>query len=198
MAQDETKQAESRSSFRVVYDWVDSIVLALVVVALLFVFVFRMVGIRGNSMKNTYFDGDRVIISNLFYEPKCGDVVVISRNASNEAADENEGNVPIIKRIIATSGQTVDINFETHEVSVDGNLLKEDYILEPTALSYDVQFPVVVPDGHVFVLGDNRNDSLDSRSTLIGDEGMVDTRYILGRAVFRVMSPGGGKLGKVE
>ncbi|MFQ8599740.1 MAG: signal peptidase I [Oscillospiraceae bacterium] len=158
-----------------VYEWVESLVYSLVVVVLLFTFVFRIVGVDGNSMLPTLHNEDRVILTNLFYEPKQGDIVVVTQ--------PNERNEPIIKRIIATGGQEVNIDFQKHEVYVDGELLQEDYILAPTRLSYDVKFPVTVPEGKVFVMGDNRNDSWDSRSTGVG---FIDERYILGEAVFRV------------
>ena len=158
-----------------VYEWVESLVYSLVVVVLLFTFVFRIVGVDGNSMLPTLHNEDRVILTNLFYEPKRGDIVVVTQ--------PNERNEPIIKRIIATGGQEVNIDFQKHEVYVDGELLQEDYILAPTALPYDVKFPVTVPEGKVFVMGDNRNDSWDSRASGVG---FIDERYILGEAVFRV------------
>ena len=93
-----------------------------------------------------------------------------------------ERNIPIIKRVIAVGGDTVDINFNTHEVFVNGNRLDEPYIAQPTALHYDVEFPLTVDEGKLFVMGDNRNDSLDSRSSAIG---LVDERYVLGKALLR-------------
>ena len=121
----------------------------------------------------------------MFYTPKNGDIVVISRNIDNSV--DEESSAPIIKRIIATEGQTVDIDFEQGIVFVDGVALDEPYTRTPTNLKYDIEFPVLVDDGCVFVLGDNRNDSRDSRSSLIGNNGMIDTRYILGKAVFRIL-----------
>ena len=100
------------------FEWTDVIITAIIAVVIIFTFVFKVVTIDGNSMKNTLFNGDKVIITNMFYEPKRGDIVVISRNIDNSL--DNNGNEPIIKRIIATEGQTVDINFETGVVYVDG------------------------------------------------------------------------------
>ena len=183
----ETPEAQKNSSFlREVYDWMDSIVVSAIVVVLIFTFLFRIVGIKGESMENTLFEGDKVIITDLFYKPHAGDIVVISRNLTNQAENETEDNEPIIKRVIATEGQTVDIDFQEGIVYVDGQSVYEEYVKEPTYEKKDIDFPVIVKPGCVFVLGDNRNHSLDSRSSEIGENGMIDERYILGRAVLRV------------
>ena len=168
-----------------VFEWLEIIITAIIAVVIIFTFIFKVVTIEGGSMKETIHNGEKVIISNMFYTPKNGDIVVISRNIDNSV--DTESSAPIIKRIIATEGQTVDIDFEQGIVFVDGVALDEPYTRTPTNLKYDIEFPVLVDDGCVFVLGDNRNDSRDSRSSLIGDNGMIDTRYILGKAVFRIL-----------
>lgn len=175
-------------------EWLDIIVPVLVTVIIIFSFVFRLSTIDGDSMRNTLIGqnkykgtvGDRVIITNLWYEPKNSDIVVISRNAQNTVGAQESSEMPIIKRVIAVGGQTVNIDFQEGIVYVDGVALKEDYISSPTTNSYDVEFPVYVPEGYIFVLGDNRADSLDSRSSRIGENGLIDTRYVLGHAIFRV------------
>ena len=168
------------------FEWLDVVVASIVVVVIIFTFVFRIVAIDGDSMNNTLIDGERVVITNMFYEPKRGDIVVISRNTEN-TLDVSHYDEPIIKRIIAIEGDTVDIDFDNGIVYVNGEALKEDYIKEPTTRKGDVQFPLVVKENCVFVLGDNRNESLDSRSTDIGDNGLIDEKYILGHAVLRVL-----------
>ena len=180
------KSDDKNGAFSTVLEGLDVIVSAMIAVIILFAFVFRVPTIDGNSMNNTLFDGERVIISDLFYQPKYGDVVVISRNYTNDTDNIERYSMPIIKRVIATEGQTVDIDFENGIVYVDGKALTENYTKTPTNLSYDVKFPVTVPENCVFVMGDNRNDSLDSRSSQIGKGGMIDKRYILGKAFLRV------------
>ncbi|HEX3026709.1 MAG TPA: signal peptidase I [Clostridia bacterium] len=159
-----------------VFEWMEAIVFSLSFVVLLFTFVFRIVGVDGTSMLNTLQNGDRVVISDINYTPKRGDIIVLSTKAVEK---------PIIKRVIATEGQRIDIDYVTHTVTVDGKALSEPYIAEPTVFQGQnpVSLPATVPKGHVFVMGDNRNYSLDSRSSSIG---MIDDRYILGRAVFRI------------
>lgn len=180
-----------------VFDWLDVLVHAIVAVVICFSFFFRIATIDGPSMRDTLQDGEKVIITNLFYEPKVGDIVVISRNKENSVfTEKTNDNTPIIKRIIATEGQEVNINFVTGIVSVDGVQLDEPYTLTPTNRSFDVKFPLIVDEGCVFVLGDNRNDSKDSRSSEIGNDGMVDTRYILGHAIYRVFPF--DKIGKID
>ncbi len=169
---------------RDIFEWLEVIATAMVAVVVVFTLVFKVVTIDGGSMRETLHDDDKVVISNLFYTPKQGDIVVISRNIDNSY--ENESQAPIIKRVIATEGQIVDIDFRSGIVYVDGVALDEPYTRTPTNLAYDITFPVMVDDGCVFVLGDNRNDSHDSRSSYIGNNGMIDTRYILGKAILKV------------
>jgi signal peptidase I len=174
------EEAALPASHMGIYDWLQCIVSAVVIGILLFVFIGRINGIEGPSMMQTLQNGDRVILSNLFFTPKYGDVVFIKTDAYGET--------PLVKRVIATAGQTVDINFETGIVSVDGKALTETYTNTPTNLREDFSGPVIVPPGCIFVMGDNRNDSTDSRSSNVG---FVDTRVILGKVWF-VLIPGAG------
>ncbi len=194
----EIQENKNETAKLFVFDWLEILVHAIIAVVICFSFLFRIATIDGPSMENTLIDGERVVITNLFYEPKVGDIVVISRNKENSIFTANDNNTPIIKRIIAMEGQTVDIDFEKGVVYVDGVELKESYTKTPTNLKYSdgIEFPVTVDEGCVFVLGDNRNESLDSRSARIGEYGMIDTRYILGHAVYRIFPF--AKLGKID
>lgn len=178
------------------FDWIEVLVHAILAVILCFSFLFRIATIDGPSMRDTLQHGERVVISNLFYEPEVGDIVVISRNKENSVYTMDGSNTPIIKRIIAMEGQTVDIDFEEGIVYVDGIALDEPYTRTPTNLKSDIEFPVTVDEGCVFVLGDNRNESMDSRDSRIGEYGMIDTRYILGHAVYRIFPF--NKIGKID
>ncbi len=163
---------------RIVIDFRDLIyVLAAFMVC--YILLFRVVVVIGPSMYDTLLDGDRlVLMSNSIYRnPKHGDIVVISQN------DFDDGEC-IIKRIIATEGQTVDINFQQGVVYVDGIALQEDYAQTPTNMWEGMEFPLVVPEDCYFVMGDNRNASKDSRNPQIG---FVDRREILGKAIFLVV-----------
>ena len=150
-------------------------------VLLVFSLLFRVVIVSGPSMKNTLIDGDWLLLMGnvLYREPKQGDIVV----ACKETYDNG---TPIIKRVIATEGQVVDIDFENGIVYVDNVELYEPYILSKTTLFEGVKFPLTVDEGCIFVLGDNRGESKDSRST---DIGLIDCREILGKAIF-VLFPG--------
>lgn len=180
-----------KSKFTELFDWFDTVVIALISVVIIFSLFFRLATIVGPSMQNTLYSGERVIITNFLYKPQYGDVVVISRNMNNSVEGVITDREPIIKRVIATEGQYVDIDFEEGKVYVGADLsnmveLDEPYANGPTILKYDIEFPVYVKEGHIFVLGDNRNNSTDSRSSSIGDLGLVDERYVLGKAVYRV------------
>ncbi len=172
------KTEESASRLEL-YDWLQCIVSAILCGILIFVFIGRVIGVDGSSMRNTLSHRDTVIMSNLFYTPKYGDIVVFK----DDGFDPGK---PLVKRVIATEGQTIDIDFNTGDVLINGRVIVEDYIREPTAERIDFADPVTVPKGCVFVMGDNRNESTDSRSNLIG---MVDTRQILGK-VLVVLIPG--------
>ena len=153
-----------------VYDFVSVLVSAVVAIAIIFMFVFRVVGVVGTSMVPTLQDGDWLFITAGDSKPQYGQVIIITQ--------PNWFDEPIVKRIIATENQTVDINFEKGEVYVDGVQLNEPYINNLTLNQEDgVTFPLTVPEGHVFVMGDNRQGSTDSRSEKIG---FIDENYILG------------------
>ncbi|MFV0497756.1 MAG: signal peptidase I [Candidatus Fimivivens sp.] len=161
--------------FKELYEWVESAVFAVVCVVLLFTFIARTSVVSGESMIETLHDGDMLIISRLGLSAEPGDIVV--------ATKPYYANEPIVKRVIATGGQRVDIDFTEGIVYVNGEALDERYTNTPTNRQYDMDFPLTVPEGYLFLMGDNRNGSLDSRST---DIGLVDERYVLGKAYFRV------------
>lgn len=194
LADEEEPTPEKRSIAHEILEWLEILVSAVIAVVIIFSLIFRIATIDGDSMKNTLHGGnaftgevaDKVIITDFAYTPAQGDIVVISRNIENSIEAQERSDSPIIKRVIAVGGQTVDIDFESGIVYVDGNRLEEDYISTPTKNRGDVEFPLYVPEGYIFVLGDNRAESLDSRYSQIGENGLVDTRYVLGHAVFRI------------
>lgn len=163
------------------YDWVQCFISALVAGILIFLFVFRVITVDGSSMNNTLVNGDKIIITSLFYTPKNGDIVVL------KAPDFSDS--PLVKRVIATEGQTVNIDFDAGIVYVDGKALEEPYIAQPTYDREDFTGEVTVPEGCIFVMGDNRNASTDSRTDEIG---MIDTREVFGK-VQLIIIPGTGQ-----
>ena len=157
------------------YEWLHSLIFAFSVVMILLTFVFRLVDVDGQSMMDTLFNEDRVFVTNLCYTPECGDVVVISHGQNL--------NKPIIKRVIATEGQSLSIDFNTGDVVVDGAVLDEPYIKDLTVKQGDAEIPEVIPEGMVFVMGDNRNHSTDSRFTAVG---LINEDDIVGKAQYIV------------
>ena len=163
-----------------IYDWARSLITAVVGVVLLFTFLARLIGVSGPSMQNTLYTGDRILVLNsMFCDFQPGDVVVV--NAYNAQLDDT-----LVKRIIAVGGQTVDIDFVTGTVYVDGEPLDEPYIKEPTYTTDGTTFPLTLAEDEVFIMGDNRNHSTDSRSIQLGP---VKKGYIQGKAVF-LLFPG--------
>ena len=173
--------AKEEKSGREAYEWVQALVCSVLAVVVLFTFVIRLIGVDGHSMVPTLQDGDRLLVTTslLSGEYRYGDIVIIQKGTF---ADGD----PIVKRVIATEGQTVDIDFANGIVYVDGEALDEPYINEPTYTDEGTEFPLTVPEGSIFVMGDNRNRSDDSRNAELGT---VDTRYVIGRAVF-LLFPG--------
>ncbi len=169
---DAPKKKKAPKSKLTIFEVFESGIAALVVVTVLFLFCFRVFTVDGSSMKPTLQPDDKVVVSNFGYKPQQGDIIVIS-----DAGNLNE---PIIKRVIAVGGDVVDINFTTGIVTVNGK--EEHYADDLTTQAKDVAFPLTVPEGTVFVLGDNRAYSLDSRSTKVG---FVDEKDIVGKVAFR-------------
>ena len=160
------------------YEWIHCIVVSVIVCVLLFVLVARVIDVRGRSMNPTLYEGDKIVITRLAGGYEQGDIVVLK---AEDFKDE-----PLVKRVIAVAGQTIDIDFAEGIVYVDGQPLDEPYTFERTYERYNFESyekPVTVPEGCIFVMGDNRNNSSDSRVASIG---FVDTRDVMGKAVFRL------------
>lgn len=173
----EIKQAKVPSRVSRSYEIMGSLVPTFVVVFIVLAFVFRIATVNGKSMVPTLSSGDSLVISNAKATYNRGDIVVISQS--------HKGECNLIKRIVAVGGDTVDIDYKAGTVIVNGKKLKEPYTNSPSTLILNdyMKFPVTVPKGYVFVMGDNRNNSLDSRSKSIG---FIDERYIYGKACFRL------------
>ena len=178
------KQEQKQDAEPSLLEYLHDVVYILALILVVFTFCMRVVIVSGSSMFSTLVDGDYLLLINrpLCGELERGDIVVASM-------DRFKGGEPIVKRVIATEGQTVDIDCRAGIVYVDGAALEEDYIYTPTHLSEGMEFPLVVEEGCLFLMGDNRGDSRDSRAPEIG---LVDEREILGRAVF-LMLPGTGR-----
>ena len=166
--QEQTKPVRGQN----LLEWYEALISAALVLVLIFSFFFRIIQVDGRSMVPTLANGDKLIVWGAGYQPRRGDVVIVDSYTTYGK--------PLVKRVIAKGGDTVSIDYATGTVAVNGEVLQEDYIAEPTYLGYDVQFPYTVPEGTVFVMGDNRNQSLDSRSTYVG---CIDERDILGKVL---------------
>ena len=176
----EKKKPEGRFSSEL-FSWGESLMAVLIFFVVVFTFFVRLIGVDGMSMYPTLEDHSIMLVSKLGYTPERGDIVVLRKEGFYS-------NQPIVKRIIATGGDTVDIDPVTGDVSVNGEVLDEPYIAEKidtlTRMG-DLSYPQTIPEGCVFVMGDNRNNSTDSRDSRLG---IVDERCILGH-VLRVVFP---------
>jgi signal peptidase I len=177
------KAAESQRPYEETFYWLQTLVTAIVCITLIFTFLGRITRVVGHSMDPTLCEGELMLVWSLGYQPKQGDIVIA--NKTTRECSDLLGGEAIVKRVIATGGQSVDIDYDNNLVYVDGQPLQEDYILEemwwPT-WNYDMmQTHWDVPEGSVFLMGDNRNGSTDSRHTAVGT---VDNDYLLGKAIF--------------
>lgn len=166
-----------------IYSVLSYLLICMLTVFVAFTFFFRLAAVDGISMYPTLNTGDKIIISNFLYSPDYGDIIAINKESAEESS--------MIKRVIGLPGDTVSINFETHLITVNGKVIYEDYQLkDPITEAYDMDFPtatVTVPKDSVFVLGDNRNNSIDSRHDEVG---FIKLDEINGKALFRIYPTG--------
>ena len=185
---EQTTKKEKPNMVLSLLDFFEIVVFSITVVILIFSFVMRLCVVNGGSMNPTLINGERLLVSDLFYKPECGDIIVFHQTGEYD-------NEPMVKRVIAVGGETVDIDFDTKSDTctvtiTDKNgysrILDEPYaqFIEPIRSAQGNQtYPLYVPDGYVFVMGDNRYNSKDSRDLSVG---LVDERRILGKAILRV------------
>lgn len=190
----QTKEKAKSTPLSILYDFLDmveSVLISCFVVMLLFGFVLRPVKVDGSSMVPTLYNMDQLLMISLFYQPAYGDIVVINGDYATLFSDaeqtvpyETQGtDINLVKRVIATGGQTIDIDFDTGNITIDGELLDQSFItLKPTRNEGAFTYPMTVPEGYCFVMGDNRNGSMDSRHPSVG---LISEDQVLGHVVLR-------------
>lgn len=168
-------EEQEKASRRSLYEWAEAIIFAMIIAAVFCACVCRMVKVDGDSMLNTLHNKDALLMVNAFYnEPQYGDIVVVQQG----------DDAPLIKRVIAKAGDTIEIDPETEEVILNGDVLEESYLDCSTPALYGFTGPYTVPEDSVFVMGDNRHNSHDSRD--LDGIGAVHKDDIMGKAVFRL------------
>lgn len=183
------KEAARNSLKADFYFWLQTFALVLTGLILTFTFVGRIIGVEGSSMCPTLHEGDVLLLQSMGYRPRQGDVVVLTKPFDTVTG-------PIVKRVVALGGQTVDIDYVIGTVSVDGAALDEPYLNESMRVPYYERIDhITVPEGSIFVMGDNRNHSDDSRNVLLGT---VDTRLVMGRVLFVLIPGAGGQFGPIH
>ncbi|MBE7040933.1 MAG: signal peptidase I [Ruminococcaceae bacterium] len=165
-------EKKSTNVLKEIFEWAQSIAIAMVLALIINQFFFAMVQVEGSSMLPTLESKERLVITKLFYTPKVKDIVVVKSEELQKY---------IIKRVIAVPGDVVDYDAQTHQITINGAAIDEPYILEDAYVGGTIAYPVTVPEGHVFVMGDNRNNSNDSRNL-----GMISYDDVVGRAALRI------------
>ena len=168
-----------------IYEYMESFSIAIIFITVLILFMCRIIVVDGDSMNNTLNSGEKLLITNFMYTPEKGDIVVTDSSVYARG--------PLIKRVIATGGDTILIDYSTGDVYVNSYLLEEDYIAEKIEIEKREELKITLPEGYLFLMGDNRNHSADSR---IEEIGLVNEKNILGKAIFRI-SPL-SEIGKVK
>ncbi len=197
-AGDESERKDKRREG--IYDWIEVFTAAVTIVVIMLSFIMRIATVRGHSMDNTLSDGQVLIMSDMFYTPKQGDIIVVQQNGGYFES-------PLVKRVIATGGQKLHIDFTNWEVTVDGKVIDEEYVKRGIpgvsmdkeeyysvySSYFDETGSITIPEGYLFVMGDNRNESSDSRSIYVG---LVRENEVLGKVVFSLLPL--SKLGVVK
>ena len=176
----ENKNAKLNNTYKTVTEYIYSVfstlLICMLVIFTAFTFFFRLVIVNGDSMYPTLQHTERIIISNFLYKPDYGDIIVLNKEETEDKA--------MIKRVIALPGDTVNIDFNSHIITINGKVIFENYeVYEPISEKGDFEYPLTVPEDAVYVLGDNRNNSIDSRYSEVG---FVKLDEINGKALVRV------------
>ncbi len=173
--QEQTVSQKSMNMRKEIFEWIQAIVIALVIALLIRSYVFSLIKVNGHSMQPTLYHNERLVVTKLMYTPRQGDVIILDPPAHQQG--------PYVKRVVAVGGQTIDIDYDNQKVYLDGVELQEDYIKESISSRGNIKLPMRVPENTVFVLGDNRNNSRDSRYR---DIGVVPHENIIGKVTIRI------------